>query len=116
MRDIYNLPVVARSIHAANVARGFYDDEQDANNVHFQLSKLAMIHSEVSEVVEAVRKPGADGHLPEFSGEVVELADVLIRILDYVAWRGIEKEFSDALAKKDQYNRDRPHRHGGKLA
>ena len=53
--------------------------------------------------------PGKDGK-PE--GIAVELADAMIRILDYCAYSGIDIE--EALKLKHAYNKGRPYRHGGK--
>ena len=45
-------------------------------------------------------------------GVAVELADAIIRILDYCAFAGIDIE--KALEIKHEYNKSRPYRHGGK--
>lgn len=64
--------------------------------------KLALVHSEVSEALEGLRKGKADEHLPEFSSEAVELADALIRIFDYAGARRLP--LGDALVAKMAYN------------
>lgn len=50
------------------------------------------------------------GKKPE--GIAVELADCIIRILDYLGKEGIDVEA--VLAEKHAYNKTRPYRHGGK--
>ncbi len=45
-------------------------------------------------------------------GELVELADTVIRILDYCGAKGYDLE--KAIMTKFQYNQTRSHRHGGK--
>src|ERR1700722_18985642 len=40
--------------------------------------------SEIAEAMEGARKNIPDDHLPQFPMETVELADLLIRMLDYV--------------------------------
>lgn len=45
---------------------------------------IALIHSEISEALEGLRKNLPDDHLPQFPMELVELADALVRIFDYV--------------------------------
>jgi NTP pyrophosphatase (non-canonical NTP hydrolase) len=83
------------------------------------LAKLALVHSEISEAVEAVREgrvtfayPADGSGKPE--GMVVELADAVIRILDLCG--ALDLNLGHALERKHEYNRSRPHRHGGKLA
>ena len=45
-------------------------------------------------------------------GIPIELADVIIRILDYCAYAGID--IDAAISEKHEYNKSRPYRHGGK--
>lgn len=78
--------------------------------------ELALIHSEVSEALEAYRDNlpmrdivNIDGK-PE--GVAIELADVMIRVADTCMERGIPLE--DAIKAKLAYNKTRPYRHGGK--
>ena len=67
--------------------------------------KLALIHSEVSEALEAYRNC-KDGEMGE------ELADVIIRTLDLASYLGIDME--EEVLKKQRQNESRPYRHGGK--
>lgn len=41
-----------------------------------------------------------------------ELADVIIRVLDYCGYAGID--IDAAISQKHEYNKSRPYRHGGK--
>jgi hypothetical protein len=66
---------------------------------------IALIHSEISEALEGVRKDLNDDHLPQYKMEVVEMADAIIRILDYCA--GYDLPIGDALIDKCIYNTDR---------
>ena len=45
-------------------------------------------------------------------GVAVELADCIIRILDYCGKAGIDIE--DIIRRKHEYNKTRPYRHGGR--
>lgn len=74
---------------------------------------IALMHSELSEALEAMRKPDKkDEHLPNMSAVGLELADVLIRIFDYCGSRKID--LAACVVAKMEYNDTRPHRHGGK--
>lgn len=69
---------------------------------------IALMHSELSEAFEELRKKEVDwSHVAE------ELADTVIRILDYCGGRGINLE--DALFKKMKVNESRPYMHGKRL-
>jgi len=50
---------------------------------------IALMHSELSEALEAVRKNAWDDKLPAWKGEEIEMADTVIRIFDYCAGHGI---------------------------
>lgn len=66
---------------------------------------LALIHSEVSEALEAFR-------VGERECVAEELADVVIRCLDMAA--GLDIDLDAEIAAKMEKNRNRPYRHGGK--
>jgi len=75
-----------------------YRDEQTP-------TKLALIHSEVSEAMEAFRKNADDDHLPYRKGFEVELADAVIRILDLAGAHGLDLQ--GAIQEKMAYNAQR---------
>jgi len=76
---------------------------------------LMLMVTELSEAMEALRdgSPASD-RIPGFSKVEEELADVIIRILDFAGGRGLDLE--GAVAAKMRFNESRPYRHGGKLA
>ena len=93
------------------------------------LARMALIHSEVTEAIDCIldgtyeQTGGEERHLeavesdfemtkPE--GAVVELADVVIRVLDWCGHKKLDLE--KAIADKHAYNGQRKYRHGGKLA
>lgn len=71
---------------------------------------IALLHSELSEMLEGVRKPGPDQHCPSYTAEEIEAADVLIRLFDY-AW-GHKLRLAEAVIAKMEFNASRPHKHG----
>ena len=70
---------------------------------------IALMHSELSEALEAMRKHDHDKKIQLAE----ELADCCIRIFDYCGSRKIDLE--KALLKKIEYNKTRPYRHGKKF-
>ena len=100
---------MACEIHENAVSKGWWDQERNPLEIH------ALIHSEISEATECARNGEPDFHVDEGKpeGEAVELADAVIRILDYAAKRGWD--FDAVVKAKMEYNKTRPHRHGGKL-
>lgn len=107
--NIDNLNALAEGIHAANVAAGWYTNLKTGEPTPHTPAecgvKIALIHSEVSEMLEGMRKNTFDDHLPHRLMEEVEAADILIRLLDYCGWRGLD--IGNAVAEKLAYNAQR---------
>jgi len=97
----------AAVIHANARDKGFWDDN---NGTIFYLKQLAMVHSEVSEVLEAIRKEKGDEQVVE------ELADIVIRVLDLYAGLVRDKytniSLEESLKRKVSKNIERPKMHG----
>ena len=124
---------LVKAVHKTAVSKGWWEKDRNPLEIY------SLIHSEISEAVEEARlgvgsvyykapdglavsiydgvgkhnKPAElfkIGYKPE--GELIELADAVIRIADYCGRMGWNLE--DAIKLKMSYNETRPHRHGGK--
>lgn len=74
---------------------------------------IALIHSELSEALEADRNNIKESdHIPAFNGIEEELADVIIRCIDLAD--EYELRLPEAILAKHAYNTTRPQKHGGK--
>lgn len=95
---------LADEIHKYNVEAGWWDvpDKLDKN---FAAVKISLIHSEVSECLEGIRKGLMDDHLKHRSMEEVEAADIIIRLLDLAGARGWNLD--EAVQEKREYNKQR---------
>jgi NTP pyrophosphatase (non-canonical NTP hydrolase) len=125
---------LAQQVHENAKSKGFFDEPKNIGEM------LCLIHSEVSEALEADRKGmytnisdiklkgladknfGATFYeepvFKDFFSVCIkntfedELADIVIRVMDLAAFKGIDLE--NHIKAKMRYNSLRPHKHGKK--
>lgn len=66
---------------------------------------ICLMHSELSEAMEGERKGLMDDHLPHRPMAEVEMADAVIRIMDYCGRFGYD--IGGAIVEKMEYNKNR---------
>ena len=103
----YGLDALAAVLHETAKEKGFWDGDYNHDKIG---NKLALVHSEVTEVLEAIRKSQGSEKVVE------EIADIIIRILDvYAAMRNEEQvlhSLDEVLHNKMEKNKQRPTLHG----
>ena len=104
---VTTLNELTKEIHDNAASHGWWDEPRNL------LEIAALCHSELSEAVEEYRagRPmvwaNEDGK-PE--GIATEMADCLIRILDWFGHEGLDTD--EIVRQKMAYNRGRPYKHG----
>ena len=103
----YGLDVLSAILHETAIEKGFWDNPK---NFDVFGNKLALVHSEVTEVLEAIRKNKGSEEIVE------EMVDILIRTLDfYASMRNagfVTHSLDEILFKKMEINKARPALHG----
>lgn len=104
-----NFDEISTELHQTARSKGFYD-RLDMTDFNSQAKQLAMIHSEVTEVLEALRKEKGEKAVVE------EIADILIRSFDlFAALREsgvVTSSLDEVFLSKTETNKGRPVMHG----
>jgi len=109
MNEPRTIAGLQEAVHRTAVEHGWWDQPRPIGEV------LMLIVTELAEAMEAYRDGDAESEkIPAFSKLEEELADAIIRILDFAGGETLDIE--GALRAKMVYNEGRPYRHGGKLA
>jgi len=100
---------LAAEIHPVNVEKGFWAEPVMMDKY---AAKLALVHSEVTEVLEALRKSQGSDKVTE------EFADIFIRCLDLygtlVEAGEADSDLYAVMLKKMEDNKNRPPKHGNR--
>lgn len=102
-----------KAIHQYAKDKGWWDSPRAIGDI------FILFTSEVSEAYEEYRNGRGltetyydEAHPGKPEGVPTELADVVIRILDFCEWAGIDLQ--EIMDLKHRFNLTRPYRHGGK--
>ena len=120
---------MSREVYLANKAKGFWKYREETPQLirnffpeeiaeefaiavekAYNAQAIALMHSELSEALEADRKDLMDDKLTHRKGLEVELADAVIRIMDFSQGKNLDVD--GAIAEKLNYNKTRPYLHG----
>lgn len=97
---------LTHAVHSNAVNHGWWEEDRGTE-------PLLLMHAEISEAVEALREGNPESlKIPGHSHVAEELADTVIRILDYCGKHDIN--IGAAVLAKHRYNLGREYRHGGK--
>ena len=122
---------IQRRIHLMAKEKGWYESQRTPLEMHMlMVSELAEAteearrgtppvyafdHEGCPAQIDLLRSESfrmSDGTPIKPEGELIELADCVIRIMDYCESRGWDLD--SAILRKIEFNATRPHRHGGK--
>lgn len=90
----------------ASLEAGWHTDLESGKLIDRNKAEMiCLMHSELSEAMEGERKGLMDDHLPHRQMAEVEMADVIIRVMDYCGRWGYD--IGGAIEEKLAYNKNR---------
>lgn len=104
VRRICELPH-PEEIHRNAVKHGWYEGVSE-DDVYFLPAQLALIHSEISEALEAYR-------VRDMKSVSKELGNIVLRVMDLSCFIGAD--FQQIIWETHKENLQRPYKHGGKI-
>lgn len=100
---------LSKRIYKISLKNGFW--KEDGRN---DGEAIALIHSEISEALEAMRDGNPiSNKIMDYNKVEEELADAVIRIMDYAF--GKDLDVAGAVLAKIEYNKNREFLHGKKF-
>lgn len=97
---------ISKEIYKVAVNHGFWQEGERNDG-----EAMALIHAEISEALEAMRQNNPTSNkIMDFSKVEEELADAVIRIMDYAF--GKDLDIAGAILAKIEYNKSRVFMHG----
>lgn len=98
--------IMANANHGIATAKGFWDQRRNEGEA------LMRIVEEIAEGSQWLRQGHAQpsDHIPDYLGIEEELADAVIRIMDF--GEGMGYRVADAVIAKMKFNLTRPYKHG----
>lgn len=98
---------MAEACHQTSRDKGWWEADRNVGEM------IALMHSELSEMLEAFRDGDPPSEkCPGFTHAEEEAADVVIRLMDMASRRGWN--LGGAIVAKAEFNKSRPHKHGGR--
>jgi len=105
---VWGMEKIVDACHGAAVKGGWWSDLKTGESIVGLRNVgelLCLVHSEISEAMEAHRKNLMDDKLPHRRGIEVELADAIIRICDLAGAHNLD--LGGAIVEKMNYNAQR---------